>query len=152
MVTLFVWPAKIRAAAGSLKYYGHVPLGEREITIVSSWTRWIHKSELVLAGKVPIGLTYIRLEMTVDRAWHSLRTLISSRMLKLFQPRSYVSNFLYHFDLRYVYICIRQRARYNFHPFVPWLNVSFSFRWFNESRKESSSNRTRPPWLFYYVV
>lgn len=85
MVTLFVRPAKIRAAAGSLKYYGHVPLGEREITIVSSWTRWIHKSELVLAGKVPIGLTYIRLEMTVDRAWHSLRTLISSRMLKLFQ-------------------------------------------------------------------
>lgn len=128
MVTLFVWPAKIRAAAGSLKYYGHVPLGEREITIVSSWTRWIHKSELVLAGKVPIGLTYIRLEMTVDRAWHSLRTLISSRMLKLFQPRSYVSNFLYHFDLRYVYICIYDNARdTTFIPLFPGLTSRSAF-------------------------
>lgn len=70
----------IRELAGSLKYYGHV-FGEREITIVSTWTRWVHKSSL-LAGKVPIGLTYIRWEWQWTERL-SLGTLISSRMLKV---------------------------------------------------------------------
>lgn len=70
----------IREVSGSLKYYGHV-FGEREITIVSTWTRWVHQSSL-LAGKVPIGLTYIRSKWQWTER-HSLGTLISSRMLKV---------------------------------------------------------------------
>ncbi|KOC70500.1 Kv channel-interacting protein 4 [Habropoda laboriosa] len=44
----------IKETTGSLKYYGHV-FDEREIAIVSTSTRWVHKSSM-LAGKVPIGL------------------------------------------------------------------------------------------------
>ena len=99
----------IREVSGSLKYYGRV-FGEREITIVSTWTRWVHKSGS-LAGKVPIGLTYIRSEMTVDWAALSLGTLISSRMLKVFTsilltiPTSFIT-LIYTYIHTYIHIYI----------------------------------------------
>lgn len=135
---------KIRAATGSSRYYGHVVVGEREIRIVSIWTRWIHKSELVLVGKVPIGLTYIRFEMTADLERGSTRYSDFLENAETFSTGVLTfSNFLYHFDLLYVYTCIRQPRAIQLSSLCsPGLTSTSAF---DETEKESLRMEPCPP-------
>lgn len=132
--------SKIGAATGSLRYYGHVVVGEREIRIVSIRTRWIHKSEPGARWKS--ANRFDLHPFRNDSGSHSLRTLISSRMLKLSHHRSYVSNFLYRFHLLRVYTSTRIQLS---SLCSPGLTSTSAFDDIPRRRKESSSDGTCPP-------
>lgn len=109
-----------------------------------------------LVGKVPIGLTYIRFEMTADleRGSHSLRTLISSRMLKLFPP-AFLRFHELPLSLSSPGICVHTHTYTHDNRRAIQLSSLCSFPGSTSTsddiggRKESSTDRTCPPWSFY---